>query len=104
MRKNWMTTVGGVLAGLGTLPLLVTASHVAFPLWWNDLQFPLLLTGMVGTILMGLAAKGQDEHSTPAQVIAAEQHAQVDQIVADADAAAKATEPKKVVVEPPSKP
>jgi hypothetical protein len=99
LRKNWMTTLGGVLAGLGTLPLLVTASHVAFPLWWNDVQFPLFLCGAAGTIIMGLAAKGQDEHSTPAQMQAAADQAAVKQAVADADAAAKPAVPAKVIVE-----
>ena len=68
MKKNWLTTTGGIMAGLGTLPLLVSSSHVAFPLWWNSCQFPLILVGMIGAILMGYAAKGQDEHSTIAQV------------------------------------
>lgn len=66
MRKNWMTTLGGVMAGLGTLPLLATASHMALPLWWNACQFPLFLVGAIGTIIIGVAAKGQDEHSSPA--------------------------------------
>jgi hypothetical protein len=66
--KNWVTTLGGILAGLGTLPLLVTASHVSFPLWWNECQFPLFLCGGVGTILLGLSAKGTGEHSTTLQV------------------------------------
>jgi len=81
LRKNWMTTLGGILAGLGTLPLLVTASHMAFPLWWNNVQFPLFLCGAVGTIIMGLAAKGQDEHSTIPQTEAATVKAVADKIV-----------------------
>jgi uncharacterized YccA/Bax inhibitor family protein len=68
MFKNWVTTVGGVMAGLGTLPLVVSASHVAFPLWWNYFQFPLYLVGAIGTIILGLAAKGADQHSTATQV------------------------------------
>jgi hypothetical protein len=71
MFKNWVTTLGGILAGLGTLPLIVTASHVAFPLWWNYCQFPLFLLGAIGTIILGLAAKGADQHSTAGQVAAA---------------------------------
>ena len=92
------------MAGLGTLPLLVTASHIAFPLWWNSCQFPLVLVGMIGTILLGIAAKGQDEHSTPAQVQAAQQQAKVNQVVADADAEAKPAVPTKVIIETPPKP
>jgi hypothetical protein len=71
MFKNWFTTLAGIMAGLGTLPLMVTASHVAFPLWWNSCQFPLYLCGMIGTIMLGMAAKGQDEHSTAQQVAVA---------------------------------
>src|SRR5678816_2032269 len=104
MFKNWVTTAGGVMAGLGTIPMLVTASHIAFPLWWNDCQFPLYLVGMLGTVLLGVAAKGADQHSTPAQVQAAQEQAKVSQVVADADAAAKADAPSKVIVEPPVKP
>ena len=66
-RKNWMTTLGGIMAGLGTLPLLATASHLDLPLWWNYCQFPLFLIGSIGTIILGVAAKGQDEHNTPPQ-------------------------------------
>jgi hypothetical protein len=71
MRKNWMTTIGGIMVALGTLPPLVTASHVAAPLWWNSCQFPLLLLGLIGGAMLGLAAKGQDEHSTESQVTVA---------------------------------
>lgn len=89
MRKNWMTTLGGVLAGIGTLPLLMTASHVALPLWWNDCQFPLFLCGGLGTILMGVSAKGIDEHSTVDQVQASSlkqaTEAVVQQVVKQAD-------------------
>jgi len=71
MFKNWMTTLAGIMVGLGTLPMLVTASHVAFPLWWNGCQFPLVLIGLVGGILLGVASKGVDEHSTNTEVQAA---------------------------------
>ena len=104
MFKNWFVTLAGVMAGLGTIPLLVTASHVDFPLWWNSLQFPLFLCGAVGTVLLGIAAKGVDQHSTPAQIGAAQEQAKVNQVVADADAAAKAVVPAKVIVETPPKP
>jgi hypothetical protein len=68
MFKNWFTTVAGVMVGLGTLPSVVTASHAAFPLWWNSCQFPLYLCGAIGAIMLGIAAKGADEHSTANQV------------------------------------
>ena len=104
MYKNWVTTLGGIMAGLGTIPMLVTASHIGFPLWWNDCQFPLYLTGFLGTVLLGLAAKGADQHSTPAQIQAADLQSKVQQVALDADAAAKPTTPSKVIVEPPAKP
>lgn len=68
MWKNWVVTLGGIMVGLGTLPGIVTASHVAFPLYWNSLQFPLYLIGALGAILLGVSAKGADQHSTVAQV------------------------------------
>lgn len=89
MRTNLVVTIGGVMAGLGTIPMLVTASHVAFPLWWNNCQFPLILVGMLGTILMGVAAKGQDVHSTETQIQAATAKA----VVANVEAAV--ADPKK---------
>jgi len=104
MFKNWVTTAGGIMAGLGTIPMLVTASHIAFPLWWNDCQFPLYLVGMLGTVLLGVAAKGADQHSTMAQIDAAAAQAKVAQAALDADAAAKPAAPAKVIVEPTPKP
>lgn len=71
MRKNWMTTLAGIMVGLGTLPMLATYSHLALPLYWNECQFPLFLIGAIGGILLGVSAKGQDEHSTVRQVEAA---------------------------------
>jgi len=78
MFKNWFTTLAGLMAGLGTLPSLATASHIALPLWWNSCQFPLYLCSAVGAILLGLAAKGADEHSTVPQVTAATEKKLVD--------------------------
>ncbi len=85
-RKNWITTLGGIMAGLGTLPMLVTASRVAFPLWWNSVQFPLVLTGMLGTILLGVAAKGADEHSTLPQMEASTARAVADDVISQVQA------------------
>lgn len=89
------------MAGLGTLPILVTTSHVAFPLWWNDCQFPLVLTGMLGTVLLGVAAKGVDQHSTVEQMKAASLEKEVAVVVKTADAAPAPV--KEVEVVAPSK-
>lgn len=68
MRKNWLVTVAGIMAALGSVPILVATSGVTPPLWWAHLAFPFILIGIIGTVLLGYAAKGQDEHSTAAQV------------------------------------
>lgn len=82
-----MTTLGGILAGLGTLPLLATASRISFPNYWNDLQFPLFLCGAIGTIVLGVAAKGVDDHSTAPQMQAATIQKEAAVLVKTADAA-----------------
>ena len=71
MFKNWVTTLGGIMGVLGGLPLAVTYARIDVPLWWNHLQFPLLLCGLLGVGLVGWAAKGRDQHSTAGQVAAA---------------------------------
>lgn len=68
MRKNWLTTVAGILSGLGTLPVLVINSGATVPSWWAHVTFPLTLLGLLGLVLLGVSAKGQDEHSTQTQV------------------------------------
>jgi hypothetical protein len=75
MRKNWVTTAGGIMAVLGGLPAAVSASHVAVPLWWNNFQFPLILIGLLGVGVLGIAAKGQDEPATPPPAIPAQKPA-----------------------------
>lgn len=70
MKKNWMTTLAGIMVGLGQIPLGLQYAHLPFalPLWWNAAQFPLWLVGTVGGVLVGVAAKGQDEHSDVKEV------------------------------------
>jgi hypothetical protein len=68
MRKNWLVTVAGIMAALGSVPILVATSGVTPPAWWSSLAFPFILIGIIGTVLLGYSAKGQDEHSTSAQV------------------------------------
>jgi hypothetical protein len=68
MKKNWLVTLAGIMAALGGVPILVASSGVATPAWWGHLAFPFILIGIIGSCLLGWAAKGEDEHSTQAQV------------------------------------
>lgn len=68
MKKSWVVTVAGIMAAMGGVPILVASSGVTPPLWWPRLAFPFVLTGIIGSALLGWAAKGQDEHSTESQV------------------------------------
>jgi len=66
---NWMTTLGGILAGLP--PIVITSFMSAgAPLTarWTAI---LSIVGGVGTLLIGLAAKDANTHSTTEQVNAA---------------------------------
>lgn len=73
MKKSWVVTAAGIMAALGGVPVLVAASGATIPAWWAHLVFPCVLLGILGTALMGWAAKGEDEHSTPQQVAQAGQ-------------------------------
>ncbi len=68
MRKNWLTTVGGIMAGFSGIGLAAQAAGYHLPEW---LGLTLFLIGSVGAIVVGVAAKGQDEHSTQGEVQAA---------------------------------
>ena len=68
MKKNWLTTVGGIMAGMTGVPVILGVSHIAIPNWLNVALF---VIGAIGTVVTGVAAKGQDEHSVQAQVQAA---------------------------------
>jgi hypothetical protein len=81
MRKNWLTTLAGIMAAMITVPvavigLMTTGMYV--PHWWGSVQFIFVVIGAVGTALLGFAAKGQDEHSTVRQVELSTIHAAVD--------------------------
>jgi hypothetical protein len=79
MRKNWLTTTAGIMAALGGVPVLVSQSSLThIPAWWANAQFYFILCGIVGVALLGYASKGQDEHSTEAQVELSTIHAAVD--------------------------
>lgn len=78
MRKNWLTTTAGIMAALGGVPVLVAQSGAHLPAWWSSAAFVFVLIGVVGVALLGVAAKGQDEHSTEQQVQVSTIHAAVD--------------------------
>lgn len=94
MKKNWMTTIAGLMVGLGQIPLGLQYAHLPFalPLWWNAAQFPLWLVGTVGGVLVGVAAKGQDEHTTIPQAVASTVQQEANAAVKAADQPATATE------------
>jgi hypothetical protein len=79
MRKNWLTTTAGIMAALGGVPVLVAQSSLThIPAWWANAQFYFILCGIAGVALLGYSSKGQDEHSTAAQVAVSTIHAAVD--------------------------
>lgn len=104
MKKNWMTSLAGIMVGLGQIPLGLQYAHLPFalPLWWNAAQFPLWLVGTVGGVLVGVAAKGQDEHSSIPQIQASSLQKQADILAKTADAPAEPIKEVEVV-NPPSK-
>ena len=67
-RTNMLTTIGGIMALFTGLPPAMGAANLHAPNWLNLTCF---VIGTLGMGLVGFAAKGQDEHSTPEQVQAA---------------------------------
>jgi len=65
MRKNWFTTIGGIMAGFGVVPIAFGTAHVALPAW---LYVACIFLAAMGPVIIGVGAKGQDEHSTITQV------------------------------------
>lgn len=65
MKKNWLTTVGGIMALFIGLPTVLGASHLAVPNWMNVAA---IVIGTLGGGIVGISAKGQDEHSTSDQI------------------------------------
>ena len=112
-RSSSLMTIGGIISAFGTsligIPLTVTTYYAQVvkdgpPHWFNVMMLPMILGGFIltaaGTAILGVAGKGADEHSTPAQVEASAEAAKVQQAALDADAAAKPEAPSKVMVEP----
>jgi hypothetical protein len=58
MRKNWLTTVGGIMAAFGTIPIALGTAHVRMPAW---LYMVCISLAALGPAVIGVAAKGQDE-------------------------------------------
>jgi uncharacterized YccA/Bax inhibitor family protein len=65
MRTNLLVTIGGIMAGFLAIPLGMATLGYPLP---KALAMAMILIGMIGGIVTGVAAKGQDEHSTAAQV------------------------------------
>jgi len=116
-KSSSLMTWGGIMAAFGTgligVPQLVLQTYAIVvkegpPHWFTVMILPMLLCGIMlttlGTAILGVAGKGQDEHSTPDQVLAAEAQAKIQQVALDADAAAHPEAPAKVIVEPAPKP
>lgn len=60
--NNWMTTLGGFLAGI---PSIVLGSGLPVSPLWSHILY---IAGGVGVLLIGLAAKDFNTHSSAAQV------------------------------------
>lgn len=60
--KNWLTTAGGILAGL---PSLLAGAGIVLP---PQYQKYVTLAGGLGVLLLGAAAKQYNNHSTATQV------------------------------------
>lgn len=62
MRKNWLTTVGGIMSGFLLIPPALGTAHVSMPSW---LYVICIFVGTLGPVVIGVAAKGQDEPPEP---------------------------------------
>jgi hypothetical protein len=65
MRKNWLTTVGGIMSGFLLVPEAIGAAGHPMPGWLYTIC---IFVGTLGPVVIGVGAKGQDEHSTVEQV------------------------------------
>jgi hypothetical protein len=67
MYKNWVPTVAGLMAAVGGFPVaLMQSGYHLNPTF----SLVMAIIGLFGIALLGRAAKGQDQHSTQAQVTA----------------------------------
>jgi hypothetical protein len=70
-RSNWLMTVAGIMSSMMGVPVLVMGMVTVgmyVPPWWPSASFCFIVVGGIGSLLMGFAGKGQDEHSTATQV------------------------------------
>ncbi len=98
-RSSKLMTLGGILSGVGTglvgIPITVTTYYAQIvkdgvPHWFSAMTLPMILLGfimaMVGTVVLGIAGRGQDDVPTIPQVEAATVKAVADKVVAATDA------------------
>lgn len=62
MRRNWFTTVGGIMSGFALVPIALGTASVHMPSW---LYISCIFIGTMGPVVIGVGAKGQDEPPNP---------------------------------------
>lgn len=75
MRKNWLMTVAGIMAGFISIPVGAATLGYHLP---QTLGLAFVIIGLIGGVMVGVVGKGQDESSTQAQVDKATQVAAVE--------------------------
>jgi hypothetical protein len=65
MRTNLLTTIGGIMALFGAIPIALGTAGIHMPNW---LYVLCISFGVLGPGIVGISAKGQDVHSTADQV------------------------------------
>ena len=87
--QNWETTIGGLLAGIP--PIVIASGLVLTPKWTQILA---IVSGL-GVLLIGLAAKDSNTHSTAGQVQLSTMKAGLQQQFVDQTAIAQEQASKK---------
>lgn len=64
-RTSTLTTIGGIMSGFLLIPEALGTAHVHMPSW---LYILCLFIGTLGPVVIGVGAKGVDDHSTLDQV------------------------------------
>ena len=98
-KTSTLTTLGGIISGVGTglvgIPITVTTYYAQIvkdgvPHWFSVLTLPMILSGfvmaMIGTTVLGVASRGQDDVPTIPQVEAATVKAVAEKVVSATDA------------------
>jgi len=99
-KTSGLTTIGGIISGVGLglvgIPVATLTYYAQIvkngpPAWFNSCVFPMILAGlimaMVGNVVTGAAARGQDDVPTIPQVEAATIKAVADKTVSLTEAA-----------------